>query len=191
MVSVVPVRGALCWAYEMPTDAEVAKAGKATAKIYLASHPGYHWCRDEIMSDSLMAAHKASKKWNGKGAFSGYAFLICTYGILDGVRDRATLSRTDHAKHNDSTKILPAWQRPLALTYDYDKISSDDPYAASDMLDLVNRLPRRQREVILWCDIQDRSQGALARLWNVTPSRVCQIRTLGLEGLRRMLVDTA
>lgn len=138
--------------------------------------------RDDMLSDALFGAATALPRWRPDGGASPREFARHRMrgAILDGLQARRahpTVSLDELAGENleGPRRELAdrAAGRPFSLVH-----------ARMVLIDLLGRLPEREREVVVRMDLCDHTAADVAADWGVTDFRVWQTRRAALAHMR-------
>ncbi len=175
---------------------------------YLKRHPTLSTYRADILSDARLGAYRASQSFDGaRGIPWGYWGLARARStVLDGVRDRAPLSRATFKKASAAGESY-AWAMPLSLEglaedvgeNNYENFivcdRGNDPFIAVDNKLLLEQLwsvlTKHQKEAIYRVDICDEMPRAVAQDLGVTEGAISLRRSKGIKRMRAAALELA
>jgi RNA polymerase sigma factor (sigma-70 family) len=129
---------------------------------------------DELLSFGIDGLIEASNKWAPEkedASFNSFCYKYIYYRIIDNIRQWNLGGRYNIVR---TTKL----KSDMCIQYDKYNLEKLDIELILDDLD------DREKIVIEECVLGDTEQQSLAKQWNVTPSRICQIRRKALNKLK-------
>lgn len=161
------------------------------ARDYQKRNPAASY--DEVLSDAMLGVAQAVTRWDpSKGTLGTYAAPRARGAILDGVRSRGTLARSEY-RAGVRFDTLPEHRRPALSLQSLHDTGQDVPHNPSDFTDVDDRdtidrllapLDARSRYIIEAHDLHGYRLAEIAATLGITESRVCQLRTKALDRVR-------
>lgn len=169
---------------------------KNIALAFYRDHRSYNTSLDEIQSYAYMGLIDAVEKYDPT---RGYVFS--TYGskriygaIIDYLRKEGRISRSKDEEGNPNYKLESFESNIEFATKVMDKSAEDFTYKMVinnyifDILNsLIQELPKRERDIIIFHYIKGNSERATAKLININSTTVSTLKPQILEHLKREL----
>lgn len=143
-----------------------------------------HELAREITSDVFLEVWSGASSFRGDSKISSWVFGIARFKCLEAIRGRARLKRSRVISTDDEV-ISQVPEARLPVTH----LDARDELAR--VAELLQRLPREQREAIEWTIVQGRSIDEVARQQNVSRDTVKTRISRARRSLKRLLGRTA
>lgn len=175
----------------MISGEELQEAARIATCRYIAAHPNRQPYFEQHLDDAVLGVCEAVRRFDSERGvpLKAYLAIKARYAILEGVRQRSPLKRSDYY----NSREFPAARPPVSLDELHpDALQSVDPrYAAVENQELLSRLlaslSPREHEVIVRYFFRHERLRDIASDFGTTESRICQIKRTALKVMR----DTA
>lgn len=158
---------------------------------YLQAHPALRYAEDDLLADALLGVGQAAARWTptGGSTLPSYAYRRATGAVLDGIRERAPLTRADARADGGTDRARAAGPLSLeALTEAGWNPPAYDPEDPTDDHRRVHALLRLctplEQYVTLAVTAYGYTVTEIARHLGITESAVSQIKAKALRRMR-------
>jgi RNA polymerase sigma factor (sigma-70 family) len=155
---------------------------------------------EELQADGFEALVRAVRDYDpAKGPLIAYIVLRCRFAMIDGLRKRMLISRSDHAKGVAEPVVVSLEQSVGEDLRIEDQLADPDATTAEDVIERLNSaapsealprefavLPRRYQRILRARFLLHRTQREVAAAEGVSSSRIGQIEKRSRRRLQRV-----
>jgi len=155
---------------------------------------------EELQADGFEALVRAVRDYDpSKGPLIAYIVLRCRGAMIDGLRQRMLITRSDHAKGVAEPVLVSLEQSVGEDLRIEDQLADPDATTAEDVIEHVNSvaasealprelaaLPKRYQRILRARFLLRRTQKEVAAAEGVSPSRIEQIERRSRRRLQRI-----